>query len=360
MSKLCGRNKFYYSVRSRLGVIKTDLREKWPISLKNRLWLWKMGFLSDKYVAYNLLVNNPKDYSTDYQEIMARFINQPYSEILNNKLIFEMVYSKYVQVPKTLALINDGNLIEYPLLESKTFIHHSQVYKTVDQLLTRQGKLVIKPVRGAMGTGVMIVEKSKSGHLIINGQQRSKSELDIYFQKLKDYFVSEYIDQADYSKHIYPHANNTMRLLTMICPENKEPFIAAAVKRIGTDQSAPVDNNSIGGMAASIDIEEGILTAASRFMGSHVAWFDRHPDSGALIKGVMVPNWSMIKRKILQVAGSLPFIKYVGWDVIDQDEGIVILEGNNHPQSRLLQMHKPMLKDERVRKFYHFHKLLGK
>ncbi len=359
MKSLTKKEKFYYAVRSRLGVIRNDLRKKYPLGLAKRLKMWKLGFIGDKYVAYNLAVNNPKDYTSDFQEVMARFINQPYAEVLNNKLIFEMVYSKYVRVPRTLALLDDGYYIEYPTLDNRSFSQHTDVYEAIVQLAKQHGRLVIKPVRGAMGTGVMLLERTDSEQLVINGQIRSKEELKEHFQGLRDYFVSEYIEQAGYSKILYPHALNTMRLFTMVCPERNEPFLAAAVKKIGTDKSAPLDNNSIGGMAAAIDMESGVLSAASQFLGNRVTWFKRHPDSGALIEGVIVPNWADVKNKILEVAGALPFIKYVGWDVVEQDGGIVILEGNNHPQSRLLQMHKPLLKDSRVANFYRFHGLLN-
>jgi hypothetical protein len=51
----------------------------------------------------------------------------------------------------------------------------------------------------------------------------------------------------------------------------------------------------------------------------------------------------------------LPYIPYIGWDIIVQEEGFKIIEGNNHPGLDTLQAHRPLLKDPRVRKFYKAH-----
>ncbi len=87
MSRPKRKAKLYNSVRSRLGIIKTDLRSGNPLGFIKKLRMWGIGFLGDKYIAYNLDRNNRKDYLTDFQGVMARFINELYSEILNNKML---------------------------------------------------------------------------------------------------------------------------------------------------------------------------------------------------------------------------------------------------------------------------------
>ena len=357
MRSLTRTEILYYSTRSRLGVIKKDIKSKQPLNLIKKINMWRLGFKSDKYIVYNLSSNNPKDYTSDLLEAMARFINQPYAEVLNNKVIFEQVYSRYARVPKTFAVISGGQIMELPGNQAEQN-KGLDIYSAVNELLDQYNQVVIKPVRGNSGTGVKLVSRTDKGQIVINGHLYLQGEFAVLANDLNDHFISEYIDQACYSKKLYPHANNTMRLLTMVCPESNEPFLAAAVKKIGTDSSAPVDNNSSGGMAARIDMGTGTLSAASKFSGDHVDWFDQHPDSGALIKGLVIPNWMNIKNEILGVAKIIPSIKYVGWDVVDLEDGLVILEGNNQPLCRVLQIHQPLLKDPRVASFYRFHGLL--
>jgi len=358
MLRLVKWSKVYYKTRSRLRVIRLDFQSRWPLGLPKRLKMWKLGFLSDKYVAYDLKKNDYRQYTTDYQEIMARFINHPYSEILNNKLIFERFYGEHVKIPRSYAIIDKGLIYGYDCHRKGYNEPRTNIGLEVKKLAGQYGKLVLKPIKGAMGEGVMILSGAGAERLSINNSVYEISALEDSFRSLKNYFVSEYIEQAVYSKNIFPEAMNSMRILTMIDPDNSMPFIAAAVKRIGTSKSAPVDNNTIGGIAAAIDIDTGELSKASQFTGGEVVWHSKHPDSGAVIEGLVIPNWANIKEQIYKLLMCFPMIKYVGWDIAEQDEGIVALEGNNHPQMRLLQIHKPLLADERVVRFYRYHQII--
>ena len=350
--------KIYYSIRSRLSIPYSDFKYKWPLGFLKRLRMWKMGFIGDKYIAYDFSNNKPDKYLSDYQQVMARFINAPFSEILNNKLIFEKMYSSVVKVPKNYLLINDGKVFKLDSTETEEYFNAISVYGAVERLCRKYGRLVLKPMRGALGRGILIVTYVDLDELIINKERKKRAELEGFFNSLKLYLVTEYVEQASYSKLLYPLSANTMRILTMINPEDNQPFITAAVKRIGTDLSAPVDNNSIGGISASINLETGELGSASQFTGTSLVWHDYHPNSGAKIKGTFLPNWPAVKDKVLEIAGRYPFIKYVGWDILDQDNGIVALEGNNHQQFRLLQIHKPILLDPRAVNFYRYHKII--
>lgn len=358
MRELNRWNRAYYKSRSRMGVIRLDLKSNWPLGWLKRFKMWKLGFLSDKYAAYDLKRNENHLYTTDYQEIIARFINYPYSEVLNNKLIFERFYREHIKVPKSYAIIDNGLIYEYRLSDKSYNEPKTNIGPELEKLAEQYGKLVMKPIKGAMGAGVMIVGFAGSGRLAINNKIYDTSALEEILRSFKKYFISEYIEQASYSKNIFPDAMNSMRILTMIDPKENRPFIAAAVKRFGTCKSAPVDNNTIGGISAAIDINTGELSKASQFTGKEVIWHSKHPDSGATIEGLVIPNWTDIKEQIYNLLTCFPMIKYVGWDIAEQDERIVALEGNNHPQARLLQIHKPLLGDERVVRFYKHHRII--
>ena len=42
----------YYKYRTKLNIIKKDLRDKFPISFFKKVGLWRKGFLAEKYTLY--------------------------------------------------------------------------------------------------------------------------------------------------------------------------------------------------------------------------------------------------------------------------------------------------------------------
>ena len=73
---------------------------------------------------------------------------------------------------------------------------------------------------------------------------------------------------------------------------------------------------------------------------------------------MVVPNWDNVKKSIVDIANSFDFLNYVGWDLVVTNEGIKIIEGNNYSDVNILQIHKPLLVDERVKKFYKYYGIL--
>ena len=350
--------KYYYSTRSRCGIPYNDIKNNSSVGFLSKLKMWKMGFLSDKVVAYDFKNYKANRYLTDHQQAMTRFINYPYSAILNNKLVFEKVFSNQVKVPKSYAIIDNGSLLLLDPEFTDVVTNANDIYRSIKEMCFKCGNIVLKPIKGALGKGVFIVTCINEYEFLVNNKLWTKEKLSSYLGSLKLCLVSEYLDQANYSKQLYPNATNTLRVVTMINPVDNKAFIAVAVKRMGTDQSAPVDNNSNGGICASINLETGELSSASQFTKSIILWHDYHPNSGTQIKGIQIPKWTSIKENVLSLANRNNFLKYVGWDVLEQNNGIAFLEGNNHPRFRLHQIHKPILEDQRVVDFYKYHKII--
>ena len=162
------------------------------------------------------------------------------------------------------------------------------------------------------------------------------------------------VPQAESQAALNPDATNTLRLLTMPdITRGKEPFIAVAVQRIGTSLSNHVANWTQGGLSAKIDIETGRLSQAGQLPdGHHPVWHSVHPDTGAQIEGVEVPFWEETKKLVLEGANRLNFMEYIGWDLIVSPTGPVILEANINSGMNVLQVHGPLMADQRVRSYF--------
>lgn len=347
----------------RLKTIINFIREEKKYSRKDltlyeKLRAWREGFTSESYVIYGLQEKD-RDILKDYLSDMARFIkpshiDNEYKYILLDKVVFAamMAFNGFSDcIPCIRALIFRGKI--HPLHGSMDSIDKLWRYCEAGN------GLVLKPIKGEGGRGVALVS-SDSGHILLNGQQITLADLSAYIAKLDVYLVQQTIKQAGYANRIFPGSINTIRLVTMWDSETDQPFITVAVHRFGTMHSMPVDNVDKGGLSASIDLETGHLGFTSTYpRGKKMIWFDHHPDTQAPIAGVQIPGWTSIKQRILDIAKTLPCLPYVGWDILlDQDGHLIILEGNHKPGMWILQMHGPLMKNPKVRRFYKTHQVI--
>jgi len=314
---------------------------------RRAVWCLRHGFLPRSYEFYRLDRNDWREYVTDRQREMTWVLNWPYAGILDDKLGFDaMLRRAGAPTPEFRALILHGRL--QPLDERRTNAGEDWWRERLDEL----GRLVLKPIWGGLGGGIKVLERSAAG-CRVNGEEVTLAGLRDRVARMDRYVVSEFAQQAAYAQEIFPAAANTLRVLT-VHDEHGAPFIAAAAQRFGTQRSSgPVDNVSSGGLCAFVDQETGVLSDAVGLAEyGHKARYDRHPDTGAPISGTRVANWDMIRAGVLDVAAKLPFLPYVGWDVVSTDAGYLIMEGNKQSDVALLQTHRPLLRDPRVRAFY--------
>ena len=115
----------------------------------------------------------------------------------------------------------------------------------------------------------------------------------------------------------------------------------------------------MGGLSASIDLVSGdlgpgaCLSESGRLM--HLA---EHPETGGKIKGVVVPHWQEIKKKVLAAATHFAGSPYVGWDLLVTEKGCSFLEGNSPPGTAVWQVHGPLLANPLLREFYREYRMV--
>ena len=69
------------------------------------------GFLAEKYTLYQFDKNDSKKYFSDYHASMSRNINEPFNDLLTNKLVFSEIVGKVLKVPKTYGWIFNEYII---------------------------------------------------------------------------------------------------------------------------------------------------------------------------------------------------------------------------------------------------------
>jgi hypothetical protein len=339
------------AARNLLWLLRREISVENPPALFKRLKMVACGFYSNKYFYYDFEKYALRDFLTDAAMYRTYRINGPYRHLLDSKIAFAAIMPRWVSTPRNLAWLHDGKIKR---LENDSGLGD---VRTLVTELEENGRLVLKPVIGLGGQGVLILSKSE-GQVYINNKAERPEKAYLVLASLKNYIITEFIEQGEFPSSLFPESVNTIRLLTMVDPDGNEPFVAAAAHRIGNRKSAPVDNLHAGALSSLIDLDTGALSAAAERAADRLIMHDVHPDTQASIKGRIVPNWAALKAYILKVAAQLPFLCYVGWDVVLTADGPVLLEGNKDPNPRPFQLHRPLLLDDRIRRFYQKHDII--
>lgn len=351
------------------------------MSLRRRLWLWRHGFLSEDGVAYGFSSDDHDQYLSHYGQIKAGLINGRWKVVNTNKLVFHRMLEPFQEhrsrifgrttqgrfIPMDEPDIADSEQARtwitpehIPGISSSPSIALSIEMATttewVGDYLRTEGPLVLKPILGGMGKDVLLCSWTGESYEV-NGESMPATEFDALVSALDEYVVCEFVEQAAYATELFADATNTVRIITMWDDETSEAFVPIATHRIGTERSAPVDNCTQGGLTAEIDLETGVVGRAVQPLSvDEKEWYATHPDTGAQIEGVEVPGWQTIRDEVLKMAAALPETPYLVWDLIVTGEGeFVVIEANNNAAARFPQLHRPLLADPRVRRFYEQH-----
>ncbi len=317
------------------------------VSLRTKLRMWLNGFVSEAWPCHSFDRNDLGEYVNDVVRLKkaCRF-NGYYAIMLLDKLYFTKMLGGFGEnLPSIFGLLRGGR---FHLFDSPQTAPAGAVL----DLCGREGALVIKPIVGTRGEGVHIFRREADAWML-NGRAVASSELSMRLSGLEDYLVTEFVRQHEYARRIYASSTNTIRILTLWDEEDPSPFAAAAVHRFGTIDSSPMDNWTLGGLSAKVDLETGRLGKAVSYpKGGKVRSFEKHPETCSRIEQIQVPHWEAIRTGIIEMARALPFAPYIGWDIVVTAEGFKVIEGNNTPGINLMQIHEPLLRNPRVRKFY--------
>jgi hypothetical protein len=126
-------------------------------------------------------------------------------------------------------------------------------------------------------------------------------------------------------------ALSTIRLLT--CMNESGGYEATnAVFRMAVGGNSLVDNFHAGGIAAAVDMATGTLGPATDIgMRADCGWRDRHPNSGAVITGRVLPHWPETLAMACRAHAAFPDRVMIGWDIAVLADGPQIIEANGSP-----------------------------
>lgn len=330
-----------------------EFRTNVSLPIRDSLRSWRYGFTRWSYFLYGLDKHDPRMFVNDYvQYLKMDFI----SDLHRRPCMHKVIFSRYAQsigvpCPYIHALIIKGHI--YTLDTTKPV----ETDWLFDLLKKNPSGIVLKPVIGHEGFGVSFLKSTNHGYEL-NGKIISDNDPKAIVSQLDDYFITDFVVQHQYSAGLYPRTTNTLRLLTLWDYDVGQPFLAAAIQRIGTSRSYPVDNFKMGkgGLSALVDYETGKLGLGVTLSDyGHIERHVCHPETGNQIEGVFVPRWKETIQNILRFCVQIPFLPLIGWDVVITSNGYQVVEINSGCGLYVIQAHIPLLANSRVKRFFEFH-----
>ncbi len=324
-----------------------------PLSILNSIRAWRYGFTRGSYFLYELDKHDPRMFINDcVQYLEMDKINELHLHASAHKVIF----SRYVEglgapCPHIHALIIKGHIHS---LDSTEKLGIEWLLELIEEYPLG---VVLKPIIGREGFGVSFLKRGRQCYEL-NGQAATDDDVKTVVKQLDNYLITDFVMQHEYATELYPRTTNTLRLLTLWDYETDRPFLAAAVQRIGTSRSYPVDNfiMGAGGLSAFIEPETGKLSCGvHRPDTGPMQRHARHPETGKLIEGVIVPRWRETVEEILRFSARVPYLPLIGWDVVMTPNYYAIIETNPGCGFYVIQVHKPLLADRRIKRFFEFH-----
>jgi hypothetical protein len=238
--------------------------------------------------------------------------------ILRDKFVFgQFVSSLGFRTPKNLALFMNGAVC---WLDGKREIALADLCGSSDY----DGDYFCKSLAGLGGEGAFPLRIS-AGRFFVGGQ-----EIDLEQLRAKlngDYLLQEALSQHPEMNKLYPHAINTIRILTF--RNGEQITVLSAIMRIGTGGNR-VDNHSCGGLIARIDLTSGRMSGDGIFAPGKGTRTLCHPDTSVVIDGFQIPFFPEAVRCVTGLHRYLYGVHSVGWDVGITPEGPIIIEGNDN------------------------------
>lgn len=261
------------------------------------------GASPEEYYTYNFKGRNDRgrrEYVTD----IGRF---KYFELLNGSTGHELFSDKY----KTYLAYRDYYKRDVILVNDKT------MNEEIVEFISKHRKFIIKPLTLSMGQGIEIYD----------AHEKKIEDVKKHVYEKGECIFEELIQQSDLFNSFHPESMNTVRIPAFRI-DNKTS-IHFAFLRIG-QKEAVVDNAGAGGIMVTIEPENGVTESLG--MDEYGNEYVVHPDTGAKLTGVKLPDWDELKELVDTIMNINPNIRCIGWDFAHTKDGWVMVEGNDSNQ----------------------------
>ncbi len=306
--------------RKRLWRILFELAQLWIIQ----------GKIPSHYFGRHLYKKdrtNIRDYLPNklLWSLWNKFNDVEGSNILKNKLYFNLFFSQFnISLPRILMY---NHLNRFVIGNKSIEINSTHEFEAVLEDLVKNHtackSVFIKKTYGSYGgscTYRVSADQFPLNQIALNEMYTAISGSGYLFQ--------ETIQQHPQLDVINPSCLNTMRIDTFIDRDRKVEIISAYLRM--SSGNLHVDNGSAGGCLSGIELESGRLKRCgySSFTRAAGKILTEHPVTKVAFENFSIPCFEEAKDLVIRVAGMVPHLRLIGWDVGIGITGPIIIEGN--------------------------------
>lgn len=274
-------------------------------------------------------ITNIKDYYTEnflYYKLKPLFNEIAVRDVVENKLYFDFFYSQFnIRLPKILMYNHRKVFVKGRL--SYEINNVSDFKKELAKIFEQNpsyNSIYVKRTYGSYG----------GDYVFRITREQLNSESDFIDHLYSDVIKAGFLFQETVSQHpglnkLNASSLNTIRIDTFIDKEGNIDVISAYLRM--SINNKHVDNISSGGCQVGINLQTGKLKKEgySSFSNVGVKVFTSHPVTGVVFEDFEIPFFTEVKEMVVKVAGYMPGLRLVGWDVAISESGPVLIEGNS-------------------------------
>jgi len=270
---------------------------------------------------------NIRDYfpSKVLYNIKPHFNEKDITVVLENKLYFDFFYRQFdIPLPEILmynhrnAFVMDRKLYTVNTIsEFRTLLQDVFKNKTTDSVF-------IKKTYGSYGGSKI--------YKIYSRQLESDPQLinDIFREVIKSgYLFQKTVRQHPEMDRLNPSCVNTLRLDTFLDRDGKIEIICGYLRT--SYNNSYIDNATAGGASVGINLDTGKLTGHGylSLKDGGMTMSTEHPVTHVILDGFAIPYFEQARQLVIQVAGYVPSLRLIGWDIAIGETGPILIEGNS-------------------------------
>jgi len=222
-----------------------------------------------------------------------------------------------------------------PTPETYAIIKERKDLKLAEREMRKRSSFVIKPSGGLGGEGILVVEKQErdgGARYLTKSAEYTLEGLLIHIKNILDgQFSSDWEDVAIIEAKVvtdprfadfYWKGVPDIRVIVL------EGFPIMAMARLPTRESGGAANLHKGGVGIGLSIADGV--GINPFWRGHGGAIEKHPDTGATLADLRIPDWN----RILEIASQAQVasrLGYAGVDIVLDEKGPMVLEVNKRP-----------------------------